>query len=495
METQNVASFSVRDFFHVLFKRKYQMMIFFCTVVGLVTLGTLGMTPIYEATSQILVKVGRENLYVPTIPTAGNTNPVISLNREEEINSEIQILKSWALAENTVKSIGPINIYDGLGESPDGKPSLIDVAVKKFRDNLSVKGIDRSHVIEVSFKHKDPNIAAMVVDKFVNLYLDRHLQVHKSPKSYEFFQKQSEELRNVLSQAEEKLENFKKENKVSSLSEERTLLLNQVASHRTFLNQTLSQEAETEKRINQLRLQLAATPKTIPQGEDSDQNTGLIGTLQAQLVDLQLKEEALLLKYTDQNRLVQSVRDEIEIVRKKLTEQESKRYGRSRTGLNATYGRLQQILYENEAELKALKAKEEIQKAQLAGYQQALAKLNRIEVEFTQLQQKVEVDQQNYRLYLTKFEESRISDAMDAEKIANVSLVEPAKPPLDPDKPKSFLNIALAVFFGIFGGLGLAFFLEYLDDRLEKIEDVEFHLQLPVLASVPDQNFKKHPVS
>jgi capsular polysaccharide biosynthesis protein len=41
----------------------------------------------------------------------------------------------------------------------------------------------------------------------------------------------------------------------------------------------------------------------------------------------------------------------------------------------------------------------------------------------------------------------------------------------------------LGLFLGAFGGLGLAFFLEYLDDSLETIEDVEEKLQLPVLAS------------
>jgi uncharacterized protein involved in exopolysaccharide biosynthesis len=107
-------------------------------------------------------------------------------------------------------------------------------------------------------------------------------------------------------------------------------------------------------------------------------------------------------------------------------------------------------------------------------------------VDFDQLQHEADMNRQNYQLYLTKFEESRISDAMDAEKIANVSLIEPARRPLKPVSPKVRLNMALAVFLGLFGGLGLAFLLEFLDDSLEKIEDVEKHLELPVLASIPE---------
>ena len=53
------------------------------------------------------------------------------------------------------------------------------------------------------------------------------------------------------------------------------------------------------------------------------------------------------------------------------------------------------------------------------------------------------------------------------------------------------LNLMLAIFLGAFGGLGLAFFMEYMDDKIEKIEDVEETLNLPVLASVSIMDSKK----
>jgi len=64
--------------------------------------------------------------------------------------------------------------------------------------------------------------------------------------------------------------------------------------------------------------------------------------------------------------------------------------------------------------------------------------------------------------------------------------MQSALTPLKPVSPKVLLNIVLAIFLGGFGGLGLAFFSEYLDDSLEKPEDVEKELQLPVLTSIPE---------
>ena len=173
-------------------------------------------------------------------------------------------------------------------------------------------------------------------------------------------------------------------------------------------------------------------------------------------------------------------------MRKKLAEQESKRYQTSTLGQNPTYQRLQQELFRNQADLIALKTKKEIQRVQLSEYKERLEDLNRIEVEVNQLQQAVDVDRKSFQLYLTKFEESRISEAMDTEGLTNVSVIEPAVPPLNPVSPIILLNMALGLVLGVFGAFALAFFLEYLDDSLEKTEEVEEYLQLPVLASIPE---------
>jgi cell division protein FtsN len=74
---------------------------------------------------------------------------------------------------------------------------------------------------------------------------------------------------------------------------------------------------------------------------------------------------------------------------------------------------------------------------------------------------------------------------MDSEKMINVTQILPATPPIKPVKPKVLLNLFLGIFLGAFGGLALAFFLEYLDESVEKPEDVEETIDLPVLASVP----------
>ena len=494
MDAMQTTKTSLRDFLNVVFKRKSQILLFFFATVLTVAIGTFMVKPTYEAISQILLKLGRENLYVPHTSSG---SPVINLDRQEQINSEIEILTSQSLAEQVVKDLGPTTIYEDLnkggwkifnlirkdleaGQSPDEK------AILKLRKALEVEGVKKSNVIAIRFRHTDPQMAARVVNRFVSLYLDRHVEVHKAPNSYKFFREQSGLLKDKLMKAELNLDSFKKQHNVTSLEEELTLLLGKEADLRAELNRTLSRFAETENRIRQLKQQLAVTPRTIPLGEETAHSPYVINTLQARLVELELKEKEFLTKYTEQSRLVQNVREEIEIVRTKLNEHEAKRYGRIQSGINLTYQRLQEELFRNQAELKALNAKRTTQRAQLADYQKELEKLSRIEVQLNQIKQQVEVDRQNFRLYLTKFEESRISDAMDTEKISNVTQIQAARPPIKPVSPKVFLNLILGIFLGAFGGLGLAFFMEYLDDSLETPEAAENALKVPVLASIPE---------
>jgi uncharacterized protein involved in exopolysaccharide biosynthesis len=494
MGTSELPRTSLRDFLRILFKRKTQILLFFAVTFVTVAVATFMAKPTYQAAAQILVKLGRENIYVPA---SGSSSPVINFNREEQINSEIEILKSRSLTMEVLHELGPATIYEDISNGPSGIRAAIlpskgsgrtpaEKALLLMQKAIDVQAIKKSNVIEVSFKHTDPQTAAAVANKLSNLFLDRHLSVHKTPQSYAFFQQQSELLKTKLNEAESRLQELKEQYDVTSLDEQQSILLNQTAELRTALNESLSRAVEVENRINELQQQLAAVPRTIPQGEEIDHNPYLISTLEARLVELQLEEQELLAKYTIQSRLVKNVRDEIEIVRQKLTSNEKKQYGKTRTGVNPTHQQLQQELLRSKADFRALMAKSQAQRGQLADYKKELDQFNRVETEYKRLEQEVDVDRQNYQLYLTKFEESRISDAMDSEKIASVSLIEPAQVPLKPISPKKMLNLVLGLFLGALGGLGLAFFLEYLDDSLGEIDDVEEQLKLPVLGVLPE---------
>jgi uncharacterized protein involved in exopolysaccharide biosynthesis len=501
MNSQATTSYTLRDLLHVLFRRKNHILSFFLTSVGLVTLVSLLMTPTYEAGAKLLVRLGREDVYTPHLATQGQSQPIYEQNREEHINSEIEILNSQFIAEQVIKRLGTAALYPELVETSSGLFSIFPSsnaetggmdgkALLIFQKNLSVGRVLKSGVIDINFRHHNPKTAAAAVNVLLDAYMDRHLHVYQNTQSGEFFLKQTQVLEKQLKEAEESLQSFRKQHAVISPKEERDLLLKNEADLRVQLNQTESMETEATNRINKLGQQVAQTPKTIALEQGGTHNPEAISTLQERLVGLEIKEQEILHGYNKTNPLVkkmlQDVRNEAQIARQRLSEQEHKSYGSSRTGINTTYQRLEEDLLKNQSELEALKAKKKAQQDQLAEYQNKLQRINQVEMEYARLQEDVEANRKNFRLYSDKLEESRVSNAMDMQKIANVSLIDPALPPLKPVFPQKLLNVALAIVLGGIGGLGLAFLLEFLDNALSRDTDVERYLNLSVLASIPE---------
>ena len=70
------------------------------------------------------------------------------------------------------------------------------------------------------------------------------------------------------------------------------------------------------------------------------------------------------------------------------------------------------------------------------------------------------------------------------ERGVKIKVISPAVMPTEPVKPKKRLNVILAVFLGLFGGLGLAFFVEYFDHTINTPEELERNAHISPLGSV-----------
>lgn len=80
------------------------------------------------------------------------------------------------------------------------------------------------------------------------------------------------------------------------------------------------------------------------------------------------------------------------------------------------------------------------------------------------------------------------SSVLSGLKANNITIQGRASVPILPLRPKKRLNMLLAVIVGLFGGTGLAFFFEYLDDTVKGIEDIERLVKWPFLGNVPEMN-------
>lgn len=71
-------------------------------------------------------------------------------------------------------------------------------------------------------------------------------------------------------------------------------------------------------------------------------------------------------------------------------------------------------------------------------------------------------------------------------KVENVQLIDKASPTSNPISPRPMLNIAIAGVLGLMLGVFITFLIEFLDTTIKTPEDVEKHLGLPVIGSIPE---------
>jgi uncharacterized protein involved in exopolysaccharide biosynthesis len=257
------------------------------------------------------------------------------------------------------------------------------------------------------------------------------------------------------------------------LQEQKTLLLKQISDQETELTKTQSEINENLGKLRAMEDNAYSPIGEVALGQETNLNPNAISPIRTKLAELQFKERDLLNRYTKESIAVANVRKEIEAAKELLAKEERAYHDKAIMTVSQT--------------LKALRNKEENQRRDLARYQQELNRLNNFEMQYTELEQQVKKDEESYQLYGKKIDETKMSDAMDVQKIVNMSVIQPALPPITPIKKQLMRNIGLSIFFGLFAGFGAAFVLEFLRHTFKNREDVEKHLGLPVLASIPER--------
>jgi uncharacterized protein involved in exopolysaccharide biosynthesis len=381
----------LREFLNVIFKYKTMITYIILAVVLAVTAATFLIVPVYKAESSFMVKIGREYLNRPEV---GNNAPIMALSQEEVTNSEIQILTNRDLIEKVITEMGVVNIYPELVKDPPDPALSMEKAVTLFLGKLDVQTVKKSNVVQISFEHSNPQIAAQALNLLVTSFKEKHLQVFSDPKS-SFLEKQLAEYGQKLKESEDSLETFKQKAGIFSLEEQRTLLLGQRNVLDSSLKQSQDAVYEMAKRIATLKVHKKELTANGALYTSSDRDR-IIVEAKAKLLSLQMSEQELSRKYTDNNRLVVNVRKEIQMVKDFLNEQEKELNNKVKTG-NQIYQTAQIDLIRAETELNAQRGKAVALKKQLAEVDGRLHALEASDKNVQKLKRDLTINEKNFQ--------------------------------------------------------------------------------------------------
>ncbi len=145
---------------------------------------------------------------------------------------------------------------------------------------------------------------------------------------------------------------------------------------------------------------------------------------------------------------------------------------------------------EEEIRLESLNAKVVILNKQLENAKSELNELSKSERRFIYLKRNSELLEANYKRYLTSLEKARIAKTLESEKISNISIMQEPTYLIKPISQERKKTIAIGLFIGLAGSIGLAVFLEYLNHKVRSIEDIEKRILLQNIISIPPVNTK-----
>ncbi|MBK8742074.1 MAG: GumC family protein [Betaproteobacteria bacterium] len=444
-------------------------------LVVTVAVWTTLQTPIYR--SVISLKIERDT---PKVMDFKEVAPTEQYYDSDFYKTQYELLKSRTLAQRVVEQLNlrqssalakPESvpwwrelIQPGAANSNQAKAQDAalspDVAtVGAFLGSLTVEPVRNSRLLRVFFDSPDRKLAAdalnALAQNFINVNLERRYEATSYAKT--FLEEKIAQTKAKLEEAERLLVEFQRAQQIINIDEKQNVLA-----------QTLGDFNAAGSRAEQERLKagvvLSSEFNADPEASPNIQENKAVQTLKEQRAKMQAEYQDLSPIYKPAfpkmlqlqagiDDLDMKIKEEIDVVRRSV-----------------------------EGSYKATLAQEASIMARLDTSKKAVLDLQGRSIQYNILKRDVETNRTFYDGLLQRYKEVGVSGGIG---VNNITVVDSALVPGSPYKPDLQKNLMMAMVLGLMGGIALVFFLEYLDDRLHRPEDMERVLHLPVLGVIP----------
>jgi polysaccharide biosynthesis transport protein len=459
----------------VLKRRALPALVTFTAVIG-GAFAYLAVTPrLYEASARLIQddrrvsvsELGRDLTQVSS-GTPGGPSPLA--NQAELVKSQRVLEQAMAIA--SVKSTSKIT----SGELKKG---------------LGVKIVPATNILELSYKSKDPELAAQLLNAVSQAMIEENTKTISSEatKVREFLE--SSEIPNArkrLATAERNESQYRYTSGIISFEAQSKSAVDSLATLEDQERSLTAQLQEAKGRDASLRQitdakSLDKAYASVRGGQDEQ-----LKTLRAKLTELNTKLIEARLRLTEDHPTVIALLEQRDQVNKLYTKQLVRvSPASSLVATNTVAGdQISQDLTSkflaNETERSAIENKLKTIKAQRNQLQIRLAKLPIQQQPLIALTREREDATASLKSLQSKLEEARITEA---QKVSNLRLIEAAKAPTIASSPKRSAVLALATVFGTVLGTGVMLLLEVMDNTLKDASEAEELLSLPLLGVLP----------
>ena len=465
---------TLHDYIGVIIRRKWIVVgVFVVVMVGVILYNEM-VAPVYEAVA--VISVGEQRAMLPGMEyMMGVTGGTYLMNTVEEI-------KSYTLMEEVVRTL-PGWVVKHFRDENKGEISM-EQMVRRLSDNVRVEQVRDADIIKVKVRAREPNVASVVANTIVEVLKRRRVEAIREEISEQrrYIEEQLPKIEERLTRVEQELKEFKEKNKVVALDEQSKEMLRGLTEAEVLYNEAKADREEIEQRLNYIRGKIEEQrAELVPRVTQI--TSPLVEKLKQQLVELEAQYAELEVQnYPEDEPRVRMLREQIEQTKRKLKQEMMKIVeGEEIIDPLTQMRRFVDESIELEVNLHACRAREDVLQKIMEEYKEELSKLPEKELRLAQLMREREINERLYIMLTEKREEARIAEA---GKVSNIRVIDPARPPEVPVKPRKRMNLAIGVVLGVMVGVGGAFVVEYMDKSVKTPQEVEA-IGIPVLGCVP----------
>lgn len=471
----------LRDLLTHAFRDRYRIALAFA--IGMVLTVVASMLPSKKYTSEaaLLLRLGREYIYTPEVGDAQGGAPM-AYDREQTLMAEARILSSRDIKERVIDKLGVAKIYPHLADG-DAVPRR-EAAVTAFERALQADLLKGSNLMQVSFTHTNPQMAAQVLSELIDAYLAKRSVIFASA-GYGTAEADFVKRTIQLNTAEERIAALKQERRIRAFGEEQSLLLAQRNALELKQADTALSLSQSTSRAAALRDGLVGVSGDVTLSSET-QRSEAADNARKTLLDLRLKERDLSAKFAESHPMVLDVRGDIARTEEFLRELESKPLKTQKTGRNPTRDVAESELLRSLAEQRGAAAGAAQLSRQRAEIDQRLAAFAESERELMALERERRLAEANYEAAAKRLRDELSMEELDRKRRSNVSIVQP---PLAPVQGTSIAPLILVAgtLLSVCAAALTAFLSALWRDSFLSPEQVERELGLTVLAAVPER--------
>src|SRR6266403_1696480 len=477
---ESAEALDLRSYGRILRKRLPTILIVFFILFTAILIATLKQRPVYRA--QVLLEIQKENPDIPTIKELYELETV----SDEYLRTQYSILASESLARRAIDQLRLETLREfnsrrwwqlwpetrkpsttqtfTVGPVPQVRDrELSQRVLARFQDRLTIAPVNRSRLVAVRFDSYDPELAARVVNALAADYVEQNLEARwqATQKAAEWLSQQLVSVKAKLEKSEDELQSYARRNGLVFLETDK-------GASQNVANERLQQLQEQLTKAQGERYEKEALYRLVQTGESGALpgvfDNKLIQDLSERLAELKREHAQLSTTFNADSPRVKEIQSQIDEIETSLRDERQRATGRIVNDYSAAVHR------------------EDLVQQALGEQQKQVSLIAERSVQYNILKREVDTNKQLYEGLLQRLKEAGVSAGLKA---SNIRFVDSAQPPVKPVKPKTLLNLAVAMFLGLGLGIGAALFQERMDDTLKGDDDVERLFGLPSLALIP----------